>query len=105
MTNTDNWEKRYSEFMKGKTIGTLSSEDKNRLSPVFVNNDLEIPRLKNFIKEEKSRSYELGKNDAVDYIKQNEDELIEKSGEGHYSMTILNEDILKEARNPINNEK
>jgi len=33
-------------LMEGKTIGTLSGD---KSSPVFVNNDLELPRIKNYL--------------------------------------------------------
>lgn len=48
-------------FTKDMVIGILSG-DKN--SPVFVNNDLEMPRLKNFI-----RTHFISKEDVADKIK------------------------------------
>lgn len=49
MTNPEvpDWEKEFDTQFKGITLGFLSGEEG---SPVFHNNKLEVPRLKNFIR-------------------------------------------------------
>jgi len=43
----EGWEEEFDDYFGHLVLGTLSGDEK---SPVFVNNELEVPRLKNFIR-------------------------------------------------------
>lgn len=56
------WEIAFDVEFGKLTLGTLSGDEK---SPVFVNNDLEIPRLKNFIKREIFLAHSSGRREGI----------------------------------------
>lgn len=56
------WIESFNQEFGKMIIGTLSGD---KSSPVFVNNELEVPRLKSFIAKEKEESYQEGKKEGA----------------------------------------